>query len=314
MKNHKKKIALVFTLLLFSLVGFLILSIPISDINKLQSNYVEYKLVKTKKVKKSQIEYKIVNKKPRNWISLKDISKEAVQAIMLSEDWFFYGHQGVDFSQLKEAAVDSVNGKKLRGASTISQQVTKNIFFTNDRTVKRKLKELFSTLYLEKKVSKDKILEIYLNIIQYGDRVYGIKKAARHYFKKSPKKLNAKEGAFLAMLLPSPIRYAQSYKDKKLTEFANRTVNSIIDKMVLAKVLTKKQAAIEKRRRLSFEKSKRSLKNAGNMQKVKGLIDGRDWEERYKYDPDLAVAEDIKYDPDAISDEDLSIKEEFAVE
>jgi len=309
MKNKKTKISLLFLVILILGIASLYFSVPVAQINKLQNEFVHFKVNKLGKV-----EYKIVKKKPRNWILLKDISTPAIKAIMLSEDWFFYGHRGVDLSQLKEAALDSVNGKKLRGASTISQQVTKNIFFSNDRTIKRKLKELVSTLYLEKKVSKDKILEIYLNIIQYGDKLYGIKKASRYYFKKFPKKLNAKEGAFLAMLLPSPVRYGQSFKEKKLTEFANKTVNNILDKMVLAKYLTKKQASFEKRRKLSFEKTERSFKGAGNMQRIKNLSDGRDWEERYKYDPDLAVAEDLKYDPDAINDEDLNIKEEFSLE
>ncbi len=284
-------------------------SIPIFEINKLQNQFVDFKVNK-----KGIVEYHIVKKKPKSWVQLKDISKPAVQAIMLSEDWFFYGHHGVDLSQLKEAAIDSMNGKKLRGASTISQQVTKNIFFTHDRTIKRKLKELASTIYLENKVSKDKILEIYLNIIQYGKNLYGIRKASKYYFKKSPKKLNAKEGAFLAMLLPSPVRYAQSFKERKLTDFAKTTVHNILDKMVLAKVMTAKEAAREKKRKLSFEKTRRSLKGHGNMQRIKKLSDGRDWEERYKYDPDLSLAEDVEYDPDAINDDDLNIKEEFAVD
>ncbi|OUR97777.1 hypothetical protein A9Q84_06135 [Halobacteriovorax marinus] len=309
MKHKRKKIAVLLSLFILFTFIFMLGSIPIFEINKLQNQFVDFKVNK-----KGIVEYHIVKKKPKSWVQLKDISKPAVQAIMLSEDWFFYGHHGVDLSQLKEAAIDSMNGKKLRGASTISQQVTKNIFFTHDRTIKRKLKELASTIYLENKVSKDKILEIYLNIIQYGKNLYGIRKASKYYFKKSPKKLNAKEGAFLAMLLPSPVRYAQSFKERKLTDFAKTTVHNILDKMVLAKVMTAKEAAREKKRKLSFEKTRRSLKGHGNMQRIKKLSDGRDWEERYKYDPDLSLAEDVEYDPDAINDDDLNIKEEFAVD
>ncbi|WP_127717655.1 biosynthetic peptidoglycan transglycosylase [Halobacteriovorax sp. HLS] len=309
----KKRILLpllsIFVLLI--IVALYIFKIPFGDIGKLEKQYVKVELTKDKK---SPVEYSIVEKMPKGWVQLKDISPHAVKAIMLSEDWFFYGHDGVDLSQVKEAALDGIKGEKLRGASTISQQVTKNLFLSNDRTVQRKFRELLITLYLEKKVSKDKILEIYLNIIQYGKSLYGIKAASKKYFKKSPKNLNAYEGAFLAMLLPSPVRYGQSYKDRKLTKFAKETMDNIIDKMVLAKVLTKEEGAREKKRRLSFTRSKSKVKGLGNMQKIKSHDDGRNWEKRYEYDPDLAVKEDFKYDPDAINEDDLNVKEEFTVE
>lgn len=307
----KKRILLplITLFIILSIIVIYALKIPFNDIGKLESHYVQVDVLKT-----GGVNYKIVSKKPRGWVLLKDISLNAKKAIMLSEDWFFYGHDGVDISQLKEATLDAMNGEKLRGASTISQQVTKNLFLNNDRTIKRKFRELLITLYLEKKVSKDKIFEIYLNIIQYGKGLYGIKSASRKYFKKSPKKLTAKEGAFLAMLLPSPVRYSQSFREKKLTKFAKSTVDKIIDKMVLAKVLTKKQGIKEKSRKLKFESRQRKVKGMGNMQKIKSNNDGRGWEKKYKYDPDLAVKEDFEYDPDAINDDDLQVQEEFSVE
>jgi monofunctional biosynthetic peptidoglycan transglycosylase len=307
MRKKRVLLPLLSLLILLTIVAIFTLKIPFSDINKLEKEYV-----KSNVDKKHKVSYEIVSKKPKSWVNLSDISPHAVKAIMLSEDWFFYGHDGIDISQVKEAALEGLTSGKVRGASTISQQVTKNLFLSHDRTIKRKFRELLTTLYLEKKVSKDKILEIYLNIIQYGKGLYGIKNASWKYFRKSPKNLNAYEGAFLAMLLPSPVRYAQSYKEKKLTKFAKTTMDNIIDKMVLAKVLTKKEANQEKKRRLRF--IKRAVKSAGNMQKIDANDDGRDWEKRYKYDPDLSVKEDFKYDPDAIKDEDLNVKEEFAVE
>ena len=307
----KKRILLPLLAFLFILVIAIVyaLKIPFNDIGKLESHFVKVEVLK-----KGRVEYEIVKKKPKDWVMLKNISTNAKKAIMLSEDWFFYGHDGVDISQLKEAALDGITSGKVRGASTISQQVTKNLFLNHDRTIKRKFRELLITLYLEKKVSKDKILEIYLNIIQYGKGLYGIKNASKFYFKKRPSKLNAAEGAFLAMLLPSPVRYSQSFREKKLTDFANKTVDKIIDKMVLAKVLTKKQGIKEKKRKLGFERREKSVKGMGNMQKINADNDGRKWEKRYQYDPDLAVKEDFKYDPDAIKDDDLKVEEEFSVE
>lgn len=313
--KKKKKIILIIILLLITIsTGLIGVNIPFSDINKLSKGFVSIKYSDEKGV-----QYSIVSKRPKDWSSLKNISKNATSAIMLSEDWDFFQHEGVDVSQIKEAALDGLKGERLRGASTISQQLTKNLFFTNDRSIQRKLKELGATFYLEKKVSKEKILEVYLNVIQYGDGIYGIKEASRYYFRKSPNKLTAKEGAFLAMLLPSPIRYAQSFKEKKLTKFANETVNSILDKMALAKVISKEKANYLKKTKMSFEKKKRSnksrkLSGIGNRQRIKRHSDGRDWENRYKYDPDLSVAEEVKYDPDAINEDDLKLQEEFSVE
>lgn len=310
--NKKKKIIIIILLLITFSAGLVGVSVPFSEINKLSKGYVGVTYSEEKGV-----EYTIISKRPKGWSSLKNISKNATSAIMLSEDWDFFEHEGVDMSQVREAAIDGLKGEKLRGASTISQQVTKNLFFTSDRTVQRKFKELLATLYLEQKVSKDKILEVYLNVIQYGDGIYGIKDAAKHYFKKSPKSLTAKEGAFLAMLLPSPVRYSQSFKEKKLTKFANETVNNILDKMALAKVISKEKAKFLKTEELNFEKKprrKKALRGIGNRQRVKRHTDGRDWENRYKYDPDLSVAEDVQYDPDAINEDDLKLKEEFSVE
>ncbi|WP_417336382.1 transglycosylase domain-containing protein [Halobacteriovorax marinus] len=317
MKKHKKtKVIIALILLLISLsAGYIGISIPFGEINKLQKGFV-----KSTYSDELGVQYTIVDKRPKGWSPLKSISPNATSAIMLSEDWDFFRHVGVDVSQIKEAALDGIKGEKLRGASTISQQLTKNLFFSNDRSLQRKLKELGATMYLENKVSKEKILELYLNVIQYGDGIYGIKDAAKHYFNKSPKSLTAKEGAFLAMLLPSPVRYAQSFKEKKLTEFADETVNNILDKMALAKVISKEKAEYLKKQKLNFEKGRaksrqrRNLSGIGNRQRVKKLTDGRDWENRYKYDPDLSVAEEVKYDPDAINEDDLKLKEEFSLE
>ncbi len=320
MKQKKKKIKIIAILILFLItisIGLVGMSVPFSEIDKLSKGYVQVSYSDEKGV-----EYKVVSKRPKGWSKLKNISKNATSAIMLSEDWAFFDHEGVDVSQLKEAALDGLKGENLRGASTISQQVTKNLFFTSDRTIQRKMKELMATIYLEKKVSKDKILEVYLNVIQYGDGIYGIKDASKHYFKKSPKSLTAKEGAFLAMLLPSPIRYSQSFKEKKLTKFASGTVNNILDKMALAKVISPEKAKFLKKQPLNFESTfkkksrSRSGKGRGVARKKRSqrLTDGRDWENRYKYDPDLSISEDVQYDPDAINEDDLKLQEEFSVD
>lgn len=197
------------------------------SISKIPQTYFEVK------VKDSKATYKQVTTMPGDWVPLNKISKRLRGAIISSEDGKFYTHPGYDIEELQDAINDGVvkRKKKVRGASTITQQLIKNLYFQTDRSLWRKTKEMALTLWIEDKVGKDKILETYLNVIEYGDNLYGIKDAAKYYFKKDPANLNARESAFLAMLLPSPKRYAQSFRKRELTAFATRIINSILLKM-----------------------------------------------------------------------------------
>jgi monofunctional biosynthetic peptidoglycan transglycosylase len=193
--------------------------------------------------------------RPSGWASLGEVSKEAVGAILVSEDWAFYQHKGYDSNQIKEAIKeDWEEGRFARGASTITQQVARNVFLDKDKNLWRKVKELYLAIRLEEVVGKRKILETYLNIAEWGEGIYGIRAASRHYFGKSPSELTAREGAFLAMLLPSPKRYSQSFRAKKLTEYARETMDSILVKMTQARYLTEEQRLSEASRPLGFER------------------------------------------------------------
>ncbi len=177
------------------------------------------------------------------WKKLNEINEQAYMAIVISEDWSFFDHEGVDTEQLRIAFYDFLLGKKLRGASTISQQLVKNLFTQSERSFSRKIKEFILTKYLERKVSKEKILETYLNNIQYGENLYGIAKASQFYFDKNTDALNVKEGAFLAMLLPSPVRYSVSYRKKELTDYAYDKISKLLFKLKVAKVISPDELA-----------------------------------------------------------------------
>lgn len=205
--------------------------------------------------KKSPPSVKLQGERPSHWVTLEQISKVAARAIIVSEDWAFYQHKGYDPNQIREAIKEDIEeGKFSRGASTITQQVVKNVFLSREKTLMRKLKEVYLAVEMEKVVGKKKILEVYLNIAEWGEGIFGIRSAARHYFSKDPSELTAKEGAFLAMLLPSPIRYSQSFRAKKLTRYASKTVRSILGKMVQAGYLTSEERMEELETPLSFEK------------------------------------------------------------
>ena len=194
--------------------------------------------------------------RPANWVSLAEVSKVAYGAIIVSEDGVFYQHHGYDSNQIRQAVKESwEEGHLSRGASTITQQVVKNVFLERDKNLWRKLKELWLATRLEDAVGKRRILEIYLNIAEWGEGIFGISAAAHFYFGKSPAELTAKEGAFLAMLLPSPKRYGQSFRQHQLTHYAHSTVNSILRKMVLARYISEEERVREMMKPLSFENS-----------------------------------------------------------
>lgn len=178
------------------------------------------------------VKYTQVNEKPADWVEFKNISKNIKGAILVSEDGKFYRHQGYDPESLRDRIYDVfVLKRKLKGGSTITQQLVKNLYLSKDKTLSRKGRELILTIILEKYASKDKIYETYLNSIEYGKNLYGIKTAAQFYFKKPAKELRAREAAFLAMLLPNPVRYSRSFKNKTLSRYARRQVDSILLRM-----------------------------------------------------------------------------------
>lgn len=191
-------------------------------------------------------EIKIEKGPPAGYTPLSQISLRAQWAVLVSEDWAFYQHKGYDDKQIKDAIGQSIEAGKLkRGASTITQQVVRNIYLTKRKTITRKVRELWMATKIEKTLGKKKILELYFNIAEWGEGIYGINRAARTYFNKSPAELTAKEGAFLAMLLPSPKKYAISFRQKALTPYARKTIRSILGKMVQAKILTPEERAAE---------------------------------------------------------------------
>lgn len=199
-----------------------------------------------------KIDFKSV--KPKGYVGINEVSKSALWAIILSEDWAFFDHSGIDFHQLEIVLKEGLEGGNFsRGASTISQQVVKNIFLSSERSYTRKILEILLTLRLESKLSKKRILELYINLVELGQNLYGVGNASFYYFKKHPKDLNPKEGAFLAMLLPSPVKYSSSFKNRKLTEFGKNQTDSILKKMKQAGIISEEDREYYSDSPLSFE-------------------------------------------------------------
>jgi hypothetical protein len=147
-----------------------------------------------------------------DFIALRDVPPLFVRTLLLAEDADFYGHRGIDLRELPTALLtDWTRGGAARGASTITQQLAKNLFLSRDKKLGRKLEELAITFLLESALRKDRILEIYLNIIEWGPDLRGLRPAARSYFGCEPQALTPAEMAFLVVIIPGPIKYQSSF-------------------------------------------------------------------------------------------------------
>jgi monofunctional biosynthetic peptidoglycan transglycosylase len=164
-----------------------------------------------------------------HWVSLEDIAPQAALAVIASEDQQFPFHAGFDFKSIREAVRAHERGAKLRGASTISQQVAKNLFLWSGHSFVRKGLEAMFTVLIEAMWPKERILEVYLNIAEFGRGVYGVQAAARVFFHKDASRLNSAESALLAVVLPNPrlyrveapSRYVLAQREWTLRQMAN---------------------------------------------------------------------------------------------
>jgi monofunctional biosynthetic peptidoglycan transglycosylase len=143
----------------------------------------------------------------RDYVGMKDISPYAKLSVIASEDQLFPDHDGFDFKSIEKAMKHNQKNKSLHGASTISQQVAKNVFLWQGRSWFRKALEVYFTFMIEKLWGKKRILQMYLNVSEMGRGVYGIEAAAQYYFRKPAKSLTRSESAMIASCLPSPKRY-----------------------------------------------------------------------------------------------------------
>ncbi len=141
------------------------------------------------------------------WTPWERVSKSLPIALVAAEDQKFPFHHGFDFDAIHSAIADADEGERLRGASTISQQVAKNLFLWNGRSFVRKGLEAYFTVLIESLWPKRRILEVYLNIAQFGDGIYGAAAASERFFHATPAQLDAHQAALLAAVLPNPLRF-----------------------------------------------------------------------------------------------------------
>ncbi len=156
----------------------------------------------------------------RRWVSLDDISPNLVRSVMMSEDGQFCFHGGVDWNQMRGVVEDALDGEATRGASTIPMQTAKNLFLWNGRSFIRKGLELPLALGADFVWSKRRMMEIYLNVAEWGPGIYGAEAAAQHHFKIPASKLSARQAALLAVALPNPITRVASKPGRGMQRLA----------------------------------------------------------------------------------------------
>ncbi len=159
----------------------------------------------------------------RIWVPISQVSPYVLKAVIIAEDHKFWTHEGFDFEAMQKALEKNMKQNKVKvGGSTISQQLAKNLFLTPEKDPIRKIKEAILTWRLEKHLSKRRILELYLNVAEWGDGIFGIEAAARYHYGRSAADLSARQAATLAAILPNPIRYRTDGTSRYVQNQADR--------------------------------------------------------------------------------------------
>jgi monofunctional biosynthetic peptidoglycan transglycosylase len=202
--NHSKWVFLGLTLFALLLLLYFI-SMP--DLSKLKKEnpqktaFTEYRekewREKGKKVKSYQV-----------WVPLSDISPYLIKAVLIAEDDNFWRHEGFDYEAIQKAIERDLKTMRFKfGGSTISQQLARNLYLSPKKTPLRKIREAIITWKMEKVLSKRRMLELYLNVVEWGEGIFGVEAASRHYYGKPSSELTPQEAARLAAVLPNPRRY-----------------------------------------------------------------------------------------------------------
>jgi len=220
----KKLIFLIFlgllTIYLFYLLTIIYKIYQFKDINPMYTSLMEYQLGEQVK------DIRLI------WVPYKSISNDLKKAVIAAEDDKFIQHQGYDWESIENAIYKNLKQKKKVGGSTISQQLAKNLFLNSEKKISRKLNEFVITFFIEMILSKKRILEIYLNVIEWGNRTYGVNAASKKYFSIKPWDLNAMQSAKLASMINNPKYFDKHFDDYYLVEKSF----IILDRMQYSKV------------------------------------------------------------------------------
>lgn len=195
----------------------------------------------------------------QKWVSMDKISPNIIKAVLIGEDDGFWKHDGFDIKGMENAIERSIKKKTLAGGSTISQQLSKNLYLSPSKNPVRKIKEAIITWRIEKTLSKRRILEIYLNVAEWGDGIFGIEAAARHYYHKSAKNLTANEASRLAAVLPNPIKYNPTGNQKYVKNRARIILKTMKRRGVIQSIYKEVMTPVKEEKSTEMNASVESL-------------------------------------------------------
>jgi monofunctional biosynthetic peptidoglycan transglycosylase len=203
-KKRLKWSALILSIILFLSLLYVLLMPDLSKLKKenpRKTALMEYREMASKEKRKT---YRIY----QSWVSLSKISPYLIKAVLIAEDDKFWRHEGFDYESIQKAIEKDIKAKRFKfGGSTLSQQLARNLYLSPEKSLLRKISEAIITWKMEKTLSKKRILELYLNVVEWGEGIFGVEAASRHYYEKSSSELTAQEAARLASVLPNPRKY-----------------------------------------------------------------------------------------------------------
>ncbi|MGD0576457.1 MAG: PBP1A family penicillin-binding protein [Candidatus Staskawiczbacteria bacterium] len=237
--------------------------------------------------------YDIYGEEKREVVPFDKISSNLKNAVLTSEDSRFYQHGGVDFYGILRAVwVDLTSGSKSQGGSTLTQQLIRSVYLTNQKSISRKIKEVVLSMELEEKYSKDQIFDWYLNEIPFGQNAYGAEAAAQTYFGKPASDLSLAEAATLTALIPAPSYYSPYGPNKaELLQIKN----TILEKMQKLGYITSAQLSDAEKEKINFVQNTESIKAPDFVMYVKKYLDDK-YGEDYLREKGLRVYTTLDYD------------------
>lgn len=206
-------------LLFFASAVYLLLVPDVSVLKKSNPEKTSFMQYREREWKRDGKRYRVQHR----WVPLSRISPYLIRAVLIAEDDKFWSHEGFDYEAIQKAVEKDIRAKKFKlGGSTISQQLSKNLYLSPSKNPVRKIREAVITWRMERKLSKRRILELYLNVAEWGDRgIFGIETAARNYYGKSAAELGPDEAARLAAVLPNPRKFNPLGDSRYVTQRAN---------------------------------------------------------------------------------------------
>lgn len=212
-------ISLVILSVILLLIAYFFLSLPdVSDLKTKNPETTSMAELRKRQAKKEGTKLKIYQK----WVNFAEIPEMLKNTVRISEDAGFYFHKGIDYYELKEALKKNLKeGKTVRGGSTITQQLAKNLYLSTEKSYIRKIREFFIAKKLEKQLSKNRIFHLYLNVIEFGKGIFGVEAASEYFFKKPVSRLNLVEIIRLAAVIPKPLRVTPLSNSRYLKWRAN---------------------------------------------------------------------------------------------